>query len=728
MPINLKEIFVSDSNQIKIDKINYNFDQIIGTGGQRGPQGPQGVQGQIGEAGPTGAQGAQGAPGETGLQGNDGVDRWYSVQHDPITTETNAQYDTYILKPKIDDDYAGQNNVQPTCIYLGDPNFNNQVSPELEGDSSARATLVVAKTDPIENNIRFISSTGTHDMVIRGDFDQQYGSTVFHIQKGDVSDSLKVKGEISFNDVKINATDQNAASGNIVFSSNKTEVRSPLNGFNTVIGTKSFFNDRVCVIDSDLLVLGTGFTRLSKGTTVERDSIDPNDLSGGNIRYNSTTRQYEAYYENTSAGSKWLNLREVKDADGDTYISLPISNDNDKIEFVSKNDTYLRIGGEQFSLTASSAGQNTVKTIQISENVFADKRIHFRTNRTGISFKEGPAFQSASNGAAVNYESSITRRTLDDFFYRPTDKFEIEEGTYAYGADMLIDGVEWPGGAPDSAVLTNAFFRYYDSTASGNIDGGDGVSGLQLNIGDQGLQLAAGASAAAGPTDPDPLGRLLTLVHTEASEITYQKVGNLVTVVGNLTWRPFTFDSNTEGNNYPNGWPGTYFSQTLGQDPDDNPDIDAHKYWNDLDIQDSEFYISIPEIFNRLPNTSNVVRFPITLGNSSIDPDLSGQVRDLVAELRGPGALNNINRSGNIFFNIRTPKNDLTQNDPTVKVGHLMGDNGQYQAYISNDGWIYTMFNFSYFCEDKKSYEINEPFNEASVGGGGGGAVNDIRG
>jgi hypothetical protein len=219
----------------------------------------------------------------------------------------------------------------------------------------------------------------------------------------------------------------------------------------------------------------------------------------------------------------------------------------------------------------------------------------------------------------------------------------------------------------------------------------------------------------------------LTLVHTEDSEITYQKVGNLVTVVGNLTWRPFTFDSATEQENYPNGWPGTYFKDVLGQDPDNNSDIDDHKYWNSPEIQDYEFYISIPEIFNRLPNTSNVVRFPITLGNSSIDPDLSGQVRDLVAELRGPGASNNINRSGNIFFSIRTVKNDLTQNDPTVKVGHLMGDNGQYQAYISNDGWIYTMFNFSYFCEDKKSYEFNEPFNEASVGGGGGPAVNNIR-
>jgi hypothetical protein len=146
-------------------------------------------------------------------------------------------------------------------------------------------------------------------------------------------------------------------------------------------------------------------------------------------------------------------------------------------------------------------------------------------------------------------------------------------------------------------------------------------------------------------------------------------------------------------------------------------------------VQNSTFYISIPEIFNRLPNTCDTVRFPITLGNCSLDSDISGQVRDLVAELRGPGALDDINRSGNIFFSIRTPKNDLTQYDLPVKVGHLVSHltGGASQDYVTGDSWIYTSFNFSYFCEDKKSYEFNEPFNEASVGGGGGPAVNNIR-
>jgi hypothetical protein len=39
MAINLKEIFEGDSDFIKTEKINYNFDQILANGG--GPAGPE---------------------------------------------------------------------------------------------------------------------------------------------------------------------------------------------------------------------------------------------------------------------------------------------------------------------------------------------------------------------------------------------------------------------------------------------------------------------------------------------------------------------------------------------------------------------------------------------------------------------------------------------------------------------------------------------------------------
>ena len=67
MTINLKQIRVFDTDNIKLDKINYNFDQLIvngggpkGYNGPDGPLGPQGFQGVQGYQGPRGPQGAQG--------------------------------------------------------------------------------------------------------------------------------------------------------------------------------------------------------------------------------------------------------------------------------------------------------------------------------------------------------------------------------------------------------------------------------------------------------------------------------------------------------------------------------------------------------------------------------------------------------------------------------------------------------------------------------------------
>lgn len=74
MAINIKEIFNSDLDFIQedpnqlVDKINYNFDQIVANGG--GPTGATGAQGASGATGARGAQGAQGPAGPQGVAGD----------------------------------------------------------------------------------------------------------------------------------------------------------------------------------------------------------------------------------------------------------------------------------------------------------------------------------------------------------------------------------------------------------------------------------------------------------------------------------------------------------------------------------------------------------------------------------------------------------------------------------------------------------------------------------
>ncbi len=72
--MNLKQIFIADSDNDKLDKVNYNFDQILANGGgpvgAQGATGAQGFTGFQGDQGPQGAQGSQGPQGPSGLDGD----------------------------------------------------------------------------------------------------------------------------------------------------------------------------------------------------------------------------------------------------------------------------------------------------------------------------------------------------------------------------------------------------------------------------------------------------------------------------------------------------------------------------------------------------------------------------------------------------------------------------------------------------------------------------------
>ena len=131
MAINIQEILhPSDSDAIKFEKINYNFDQIVANGG--GPTGQKGGQGAQGTKGNTGFKGQKG---EQGLQGETGATTspWQVINVNP-----NSNTEKYsVLKPKITTD-----NYHPT-IFLGDQSFNENTP--ADGLTALRATLTIGK-------------------------------------------------------------------------------------------------------------------------------------------------------------------------------------------------------------------------------------------------------------------------------------------------------------------------------------------------------------------------------------------------------------------------------------------------------------------------------------------------------------------------------------------------------------------------------------------------------
>jgi hypothetical protein len=95
--INILNISGEDPQSILIDKINYDFDQLLTSGG--GPRGPKGPKGSTGLTGP---QGIQGPIGNDGFKGS----KWYSqITEPPINQqnpEKNPEIGDYWLSGAID--------------------------------------------------------------------------------------------------------------------------------------------------------------------------------------------------------------------------------------------------------------------------------------------------------------------------------------------------------------------------------------------------------------------------------------------------------------------------------------------------------------------------------------------------------------------------------------------------------------------------------------------------
>ena len=141
MAINLKEILISDSDSIKLDKVNYNFDQLLAAGG--GPKGPQGEKGDAGLQGITGQKGEigpQGNQGPVGLKGDSGAELWYGVA---------GQFNNSVVSVHDPNDYP-----EPSNVLIG---FNYQDAPYNSPNSDT--SLLVNRSSYYGSNLRLSSST-----------------------------------------------------------------------------------------------------------------------------------------------------------------------------------------------------------------------------------------------------------------------------------------------------------------------------------------------------------------------------------------------------------------------------------------------------------------------------------------------------------------------------------------------------------------------------------------
>lgn len=488
MPINLKELFIADSNQIRIEKINYNFDQIIAVGGQIGPKGQKGDFGPIGPEGEKGQKGEQGPIGVAGSDGADGINYWAEIDHASVNGLVTS-YNASILKPVT----FGKAHV--TALYLGDPDY----SITNEGNINPRSVLTIDKDSQFENHFKLVGRNT--NLVMRSEYfidPNIYGGDVFSIKKDDVTGSNPAKLDVAFNDIVINATG-NSPKGVLNLTSNNIIELTAANGVLVAPGTVTNFNDRVFV-NSNLIVTGSGFTKISSGTTTQRNAIAEADLSGGCIRYNTTTNKLEARYSGIFGGSAWLPLRELTDSDQDTRIEIPITSDEDVITLFTNGNQAMRIGGTTVSLTSTSAPTSNLEVPIITNYaIVAQKNIHINSFGKGLSFKQG----SAGNNPAPNSQSPIERRTIDDYFERSTGFFNYDDINWVpasgnVNTNFANDFSSNVGFGIDDAIITNSIFK---------TTGGAGTVGA---------------------------GNITCMVDASDTMITYTKIGNMITASAHI--------------------------------------------------------------------------------------------------------------------------------------------------------------------------------------------------
>lgn len=220
MAINLKEILISDGDNIKLDKVNYNFDQLVANGG--GPQGYQGPNGALGYQGVTGYQGYQGEigyQGDQGPQGNNGQGIWkinpggsgsltdtiLPIHDDTVSPQAPSVIIGYKTSdPEWDLSYIEQDS---QLVINRHDNFSKNLELRSSGlDSSFSFILSSPAVNESVLDMRFDNLTGTGSLNQYADiFTWNYGTNNPPLMTLDDTE-LNVEVDSKFKDVTIDGS------------------------------------------------------------------------------------------------------------------------------------------------------------------------------------------------------------------------------------------------------------------------------------------------------------------------------------------------------------------------------------------------------------------------------------------------------------------------------------------------------------------------------------------
>jgi len=484
MAINIKEILhPSDSDSIKFEKINYNFDQIVANGG--GPMGPKGDKGDQGEQGETGLKGDKGDKGDQGDQGETGItdSPWRGVIHDNGVS--------VILKPKVNLDPNEDGDFEaytvPAAIWLGDADFEEGVD---DGDITSTARITVALTPGVFDQYFKMQHAVDKRMNITSATDGSY--TEFRLLKelGDTNIAFKIDTD------RISIISNNET---LLLRGNVVKIK-PIGNSNITLET-----DGTGILDVDMQAAfkdyvnfdNTGAVKLPVGTVLQRPTG-----AAGMVRFNSDSGIFEGYY-----GSAWRSLGVLEDADGNTKIVVEENPNEDIIRMYFGGTSGMTIG-ESFS-----DGLNTLPgTVYTARNIVTDGSLMAKTAGRGLLI---PARADVTGGLTpANYNAIAARRTLHDYFYKVSTFMESGLTTITGTTTPFTD--HYPQGGSNTTSVNTSTYRISDDL----------------------FYIHKRINESTGQTVIDK-APIAVVINRNVSKISYIKVGHQVSAWGRLEYWPF---------------------------------------------------------------------------------------------------------------------------------------------------------------------------------------------
>ena len=451
MAINIKELFDADSDNIKVEKTNYNFDQVLANGG--GPIGPKGVQGTTGNVGQKGDEGDKGDKGDGGQKGEQGVSLniWDS---DVDSSGTNFR----ILRP-FNETGTIPSQALTSRIILGD-----DTGASLTPSYSPTALLsMLLKTDDAANHVELkVDNSNAAIYNIRSEYFNGTGTTLKIVGSAAAAQGETVNMTINpgNNITLLGSTLDLNASGVIQISSSGSNVIIEGDNGITIDGQ-----------DGDILIdntAGSGNIDLSSSEDLNLNASAVNITAGGG----GTNTDIIITANNGEANIRALNGNDVRIGHGtgtnnifllssteiqfDTPIfqinaTTNVDINSPVLDIDISNATNITTANTNVINVSSASGYNDLQVEATSklkiekELITADKSIFFSdsdgdhdgnsdetinptevSSGDGIRFKEGAAASGgpANPGSSLpgfyvspNNGSTDSKRTLSDYFF-----------------------------------------------------------------------------------------------------------------------------------------------------------------------------------------------------------------------------------------------------------------------------------------------------------------------